>query len=127
MKLTNDFNFNEFQCNDNSAMPIWVQTNIKLLAEELQKLRDELGRPIRINSAYRSPEYNQKVGGAKNSQHLYGKAADIVVKNMNPDEVADAIEFLIEEGKLNIKGLGRYNSFTHVDIRDNKARWDYRK
>jgi len=125
MKLTENFSLKEFECKDGSDTPIWVQNNIRLLSVELQKLRNVLGRPIRITSAYRSPEYNKKIGGVANSQHLYGKAADIQVKNVDPVQVYEIIEDMAEKGELSIGGLGLYDSFVHIDIRDYKARWDY--
>lgn len=47
------------------------------LVEILECLRAIDGRPLRIVSGYRSPSYNRRVGGAKRSQHLYGRAADL--------------------------------------------------
>ena len=70
--------------------------------------------------------YNRQIGGVPTSQHLGGKAADIVIEGVTPDEVADAIDFLIECGLMKEGGLGRYDTFTHYDIRGTKARWDYR-
>lgn len=127
MKLTNNFNLKEFDCKDGSEMPDDVLENVKLLAIQLQKIRDYTNLPITINSAYRSPKYNKKIGGAKNSQHLYGKAADIVIKGMNPLKVYDLLEHLNDTEVIKIGGLGKYNTFTHVDIRDNTARWDKTK
>jgi predicted oxidoreductase len=54
---------------------------------------------------------------------LLGKAADIVVKFKTPDEVANAIKYLISEGKMKQGGLSAYDTFTHYDIRGYKARW----
>lgn len=110
-------------------MPAEVLENIKLLANELQKIRDYFDASVSIISGYRSPEYNDhemKPRGAKYSQHKLGKAADIVVRDFTPDQVADQIERMINEGILKQGGLGRYNTFTHYDIRGEKARWDKR-
>ena len=122
-----NFTVEEFSEEDGTPMPPDVMRNVLRLMAELQVLRDELNTPIVINSGYRSPEHNQSVGGSKNSQHLLGKAADIVAQDVSPDETADTIERLINEGKMQQGGLGRYNTFTHYDIRGNKARWDFRK
>jgi uncharacterized protein YcbK (DUF882 family) len=127
MKLTEHFNREEFECTDGSEMPIEVQLNIAELAVQLEIIRSHFNAPIHINSAYRSPEYNATIpGSSKNSQHILGKAADIVVEGFTPDEVADAIEFLISTGMVKEGGLGRYNSFTHYDIRGTRARWNYK-
>ena len=126
MKLTAHFSKDEFDCTDGSEMPFEVLNNIIEVANNLEVLRAHFGAPITINSAYRSPVYNRSVGGAVNSQHLGGKAADVVIDGVTPDEVADAIDFLIEVGLMKEGGLGRYDTFTHYDIRGTKARWDYR-
>lgn len=127
MKLTKNFSKKEFDSKDGSQMPQDVFVNIQKLANQLQVLRDYLGKPISINSAYRSPSHNKSVGGAKNSQHLYGKASDIKVKGMTPKQVYDAIVRLISQGDMLQGGLGLYNTFVHYDIRGTKARWDFRK
>jgi len=95
------------------------------LAENLEVVRAHFGAPVTINSAYRSPVYNRQIGGVPTSQHLGGKAADIVISEVTPSDVADAIEFLIEVGLMKEGGVGRYDTFTHYDIRGTKARWDY--
>ena len=122
-KLTTNFSLEEFKCKDGSDIPNDVLPNIIELAKNLQVLRDYLGKSITINSGYRSPKYNAKIGGVKNSQHVKGKAADIVVKGMTPKEVALVIEGLIEKGKMKQGGLGIYPNFMHYDIRGVKARW----
>jgi uncharacterized protein YcbK (DUF882 family) len=127
MKLTKNFSIGEFNSKDGSQMPAVVRENIEALAKNLQALREFFGAEISINSGYRSPAHNEAVGGASKSQHLKGIAADIVVEGITPDQVADTIEKLITEGKMKQGGIGRYNSFTHYDIRGEKARWDFRK
>ncbi len=123
MKLTNNFNLSEFKCHDGTDVPEHLLPNVMELAKNLQVLRNHFGKPIHINSAYRTVDYNKKIGGATKSQHLIGKAADIRINGIAPKEVADAIEQLISEGKMKQGGLGRYNSFTHYDIRGVRSRW----
>ena len=125
--MTKNFNLSEFECNDGSKMPLEVYENVIKLANQLQFLRDYTGRPITINSAYRSPEHNAKVGGSKTSQHLLGKAADITIQSLKPAEVFMIIEELIDMGHMLQGGLGLYDTFVHYDIRKSKARWDYTK
>jgi uncharacterized protein YcbK (DUF882 family) len=125
--MTKNFNLSEFECNDGSKMPLEVYENVIKLANQLQFLRDYTGRPISINSAYRSPEHNAKVGGSKTSQHLLGKAADITIQSLKPAEVFMIIEELIDMGHMLQGGLGLYDTFVHYDIRKTKARWDYTK
>ena len=130
MKLTDNFSKSEFNCKCGCEMPNDVLDNIKLLAIQLQTIREYVGQPIKINSAYRCELHNSIIGGVKTSQHILGKASDITINTFTPDEVVDVIEnLLINEmlGSFYIGGLGRYNTFTHLDIRDYKARWDNRK
>ena len=130
MKLTNNFSKSEFDCKSGEDMPLEVLENVKLLAIQLQKIRDYVGKPIRINSAYRNKAYNQAIGGVKTSQHILGKAADITIDTFTPDEVVSIIENMLTNemlGGFYIGGLGSYNSFTHVDIRDKKSRWNFKK
>ena len=127
MKLTDNFDSFEFNCKDGTIVPNELYSNMVELAKNLQVLRDELGKPVRINSAYRTPKYNKKVGGASKSQHLLCKAADIVVAGVTPTEVAETIERLIKEKKMMQGGIGIYNTFTHYDIRGVKARWNFTK
>lgn len=126
-KLTKNFDLKEFNCKDNSETPAELIPNLQELANNLQILRDFLGTSLHINSGYRSPAYNKKIGGAKFSQHLLGKAADISSNKFTPEQIHAAILQLISEGKIHNGGLGIYNSFCHYDIRDTPARWDLRK
>ena len=123
MKITENFRLSEFNCKDGSELPTALLPNVLDLADNLQVLRDYLGVPISINSAYRSLEHNRKIKGSTKSQHLFAKAADIVVESKTPDEVANIIKYLISEGKMVQGGLKAYDTFTHYDIRGYKARW----
>lgn len=113
--LSKNFKESEFACRHCGKLP--SQGMDKRLIETLQKIRDYVCAPITINSGYRCPTHNKNVGGAANSQHLHGMAADFVVKGMAPSEVYKALDPLWDGG------LGRYNSFTHIDTRPNRARW----
>ena len=124
--LTANFSKSEFDCNDGSVMPMDVLVNVQEQAENLQVIRDFVDRSITVNSGHRSPTYNKKIGGAKNSQHLLGNASDIKIKGISPKEVADIIEGLIRIGAIEQGGIGIYSSsgFTHYDRRGTKARWN---
>ena len=123
MQLEDNFSLVEFRCRDGSDVPEDLMDNVCLLAQNLQVLRDHVGKPIRIISGYRSPPYNKKIGGAKRSQHMTAKAADIKVTGMTPAEVKEVIVELIKEGKMHSGGIGLYTSFTHYDVRGRNARW----
>ena len=125
--MTKNFSIEEFDCNDGSKMPINVYHNMVKVANQLQVLRNYIGKPIHINSAYRSQEYNAKIGGVKDSQHIMGRAADITVNGFDPIAVHTTIELLIEKGDMLQGGLGLYNSFVHYDIRGTKTRWNNTK
>ena len=80
--------------------------------DKLQALRDRLGKPLIIRSAYRSPEHNRAVGGATRSKHMDGAAFDIAMSNHDPvafEAAARAVGFL---------GFGFYprSGFIHVDL-----------
>ncbi|SDX72836.1 YcbK family protein [Roseicitreum antarcticum] len=80
--------------------------------DKLQALRDRLGKPLIVRSAYRSPEHNRAVGGATASKHMNGTAFDIAMANHDPvafEAAARAIGFL---------GFGFYprSGFIHVDL-----------
>ena len=122
--MTKNFKIEEFECKGGCEMPCDVYDNIIKLASQLQFLRDYTGRPITINSAYRCPEHNAKIGGSKTSQHLLGKAADITIQSLKPAEVYKLIEELIDMGHMLQGGLGLYDTFVHYDIRKKKARWN---
>lgn len=123
MRLTKNFSKHEFDSKDGAEMPQEVLYNVQKLANQLQVIRDLVAKPIKINSGYRSASHNKRIGGSKNSQHLIGKAADIVIEGMKPIEVYNLIENLISKGEILQGGLSAYPSFTHYDIRGKRARW----
>lgn len=123
MQLTKNFSLEEFQCHDGVCPEGALLENIQELAENLQVLRDHLKKPIQIISGYRHPEYNKKIGGAKQSQHMEARAADIKVAGMAPAEVHAAILKLIKAGEMKQGGLGKYSTFVHYDTRGTAARW----
>ena len=116
--LSENFKVKEFACNDGSDTVLISDELVDLL----QKIRDHFGVAVTINSGYRTSAYNKKVGGATNSQHVKGTAADIVAKGIDPLTVAQYAEYLMP----NSGGIGVYRTFTHVDVRANRSRWDNR-
>lgn len=116
--LAENFKVKEFACNDGSDTVLISDD----LVELLQKIRDHFGVAVTINSGYRTSTYNKKVGGATNSQHVKGTAADIVVKGVDPLTVAQYSEHLMPDSG----GIGVYQTFTHVDVRTSRSRWDNR-
>ena len=106
------FNRSEFACKCGCGQ----DTVDAALIQKLEVVRLRFNKPITITSGNRCVEYNKQIGGAPASQHLLGRAADIVVKGVSPSEVYKHLDSL--EG-----GLGGYDSFTHVDSRHGKVRW----
>ena len=114
-KLSENFNSTEFDCHCGQ----YCSTTLidPQLVEYLQKIRDHFGKPIRINSGYRCSKHNVNVGGASQSYHTKGMAADIYIQGVTPGEVAQYAE------SIGMKGIGVYSTFTHVDTRENKYFW----
>jgi len=106
--LTEHFKASELQCSCCGQLVIDRQ-----LVYGLEVLRRLLGKPIIITSAYRCMAHNAAVGGVPNSQHVLGKAADIQVPGLTPDEVHKVAKWLFT-------GLGLYDNFLHVDVREGK-------
>ena len=123
-QLTKNFRLSEFQSKDGAEMPDEVYENIVRLAEELQIIRDKVKLPIKINSAYRSPEHNRKVGGVYNSQHIFGTAADINIIGLSSSKAYLIIDKLQHSGYILTGGLGLYRTFVHYDIRGRRSRWN---
>ena len=123
MKLTENFSISEFRCKDGTDVPDEYMDNVQELADNLQVLRDHLGKSIRVISGYRSPKYNRKIDGARRSQHLTASGADIKITGLLPVEIKVIILDLIREGKMKEGGIGVYKGFLHYDIRGKKVRW----
>lgn len=116
-KVSTNFKVREFACQDGSD-PVFISAE---LVNVLQKIRTHFGKPITINSGFRTASHNKKVDGSTTtSQHLYGMAADIVVSGVAPKTVAAYVETLMP----NKGGIGIYSGFTHVDVRATKSRWN---
>ena len=90
------------------------------MAVELQKVRTLLGKPIVINSGWRSVQHNTNIGGASSSQHLTGKAADSRCIGVNTYEY---LTYLVRYTNLN--GFGIAKTYVHTDTRDNFTVWIY--
>ena len=114
-KLSSNFTVKEFACK-NGEDTILVAPRLVMV---LQSIRSHFGKAVTITSAYRTPEYNKKVGGADQSQHCYGTAADIKVAGVTPAKVAAYARSIMPDWG----GVGTYSGFTHVDVRETKSDW----
>lgn len=119
--LSPHFSRAEFQCSGcTPEKPCWrncVDTVDAALLTVLERIRGYYGAPVRILSGFRCIERNAIVGGAINSQHLYGRAADIVVDGVPPDELYQFLD------PWHTGGQGGYKTFTHIDTRRDRVRW----
>ena len=121
-QLSPAFKVREFRCRDGSDAIMIDQTLVVLL----QAIREHFGKPVTITSGYRTAAHNTAVGGAKSSQHLLGRAADIQVQDTDPLAVAAYAESLMPGwggvGRYPVKP-GRARGWVHVATRPNKSRW----
>lgn len=115
-KLSSNFTVKEFACKDGSDAVLVAPRLVMVL----QTIRDHFGAAVTINSGYRTPQYNTKVGGVAHSQHCYGTAADIVVEGQKPADVAAYARKIMPDWG----GVGSYSRFTHIDVREEKADWN---
>lgn len=99
-----------------------ITENLIKLAKYLDEVRAYLGdRPMVINSGYRDPITNRRVGGSTASRHMAGDAADFWVKGMDLEDVFVKMKSF-HKGR---GGLAIGNGFCHIDLRGNDARWYY--
>jgi uncharacterized protein YcbK (DUF882 family) len=105
-KVSRNFTLGELASKDGSNIVLLHPA----LILALQTIRDHVGKPIRVNSAFRSPAHNKAIGGASNSLHTLGLAADIVIDGMTPIEVASLAN------DMGLGGIKAYPTFTHIDV-----------
>ena len=115
-KLSENFSVKEFACKGNGCC---TETPIDdQLVKYLQKIRDHFGTTVTIACGHRCEKHNAEVpNAAQRSRHIYGQAADIHVKGVNPIEVAKYAE------SIGVKGIGHYDTFVHIDTRTTKSFW----
>ena len=114
-QLSAHFKVREFACGDGSDAVLVAPRLVMVL----ETIRSHFGTAVMINSGYRTPQYNKQVGGAAHSQHCYGMAADVTVRGHAPAEVAAFARTLMPDWG----GVGVYDSFCHIDVREAKADW----
>lgn len=116
VRLSQNFTVKEFRCHDGSDEVLVDPALVRLL----QKIRDKFGA-VNITSAYRTPAWNKRVGGATGGYHVKGMAADIVIRGVSPIDVA------LYAQSIGAGGVGLYlypgGMFVHVDCRPGTSRW----
>lgn len=122
-KLSEHFDLSEFVRNDreDEGVPDVVLHHLmELCVNVLEPLRAKLGKPIEVTSGYRSPAHNARIGGAKNSLHTTGMAADLAV-----GDIAEQVKVAAILSKIPaVGGIGLYEvkGIVHVDIRPHAGR-----
>ena len=121
-RLAPDFKVRELRCRDGTDTVMADE----VLTVVLQCIREHFGKAVTITSGYRTAAHNAAVGGAKSSQHLLGRAADIRVEGVSVEDVAAYAESLMPDwggvGRYPVKA-GRAAGWVHVDTRAAKSRW----
>lgn len=116
-QLSAHFKVREFACGDGSDAVLVAPRLVMVL----ETIRTHFGTAVRINSGYRTPQYNAKVGGVAHSQHCYGTAADITVRGQAPATVAAFARQIMPDWG----GVGVYarKGSTHIDVREKRSDW----
>lgn len=102
---------------DNTAPPDVVK-NLKRVAEMLEQVRTRVGAPIRVSSGYRAPALNKAVGGAANSMHALGLAADISTSALSPK----ALAWMIFQSEIVFDQLIYEGTWVHIGLQNGKPR-----
>jgi len=101
----------------NNAPNPEVTKNLEKLCEVLEKIRGLVGQPITVSSGYRSPELNKIIGGAKDSAHTKGLAADITTNALTPK----ALALLIKSSDIKYDQLIYEGTWVHIAIDKDSA------
>lgn len=129
MMLTEHFSDVEFLCHDGTPVPSGLQENLNELAHLCQAIRNVIGSRLRVVSGYRTPKWNRRVKGARDSAHVTAEAADLRLYDGTAAQLHDAILGAFERGKgpttnpddllitARLGGLGIYPGWVHVDTR----------
>ena len=128
-RLSPHFTVEEFDCHDGSKVMKRDYNGLEFLCRTyLEPMRKKYGR-VTVNSGYRTKAYNARIGGASKSYHVYtihdgnDQAADITCARGNPTQWASTLNWLRKNKRGGRGGLGVYNNFCHIDLRDYKADW----
>ncbi len=111
----------ELACKDDARTPYpeqWMDTRAVVLAREFETIRAAVGRPILILSAYRTEAHNRKIGGARDSQHVQGRALDLrAPTGWTLERFYGVIRGIAMTKDSKLFGLGLYGVFVHIDVR----------
>ena len=121
MNITPNFTLDELTASESAERNGWDNTPIDAELENLKRLADMLeqvkvvlgGKPIMINSAFRSKKVNDAVGSKDTSQHRLGCAADLRVPGMTPDEV---VRKIVASGISFDQVIREFDRWTHISV-----------
>ena len=123
----------ELACSDGTPYPSkWHKTRLIQLVNVFEDFRKTLGeQPLRIASAYRTPSWNRKCGGVQQSQHIQGRAIDILrPKHINNKSFREKAK-VFAKNNPRVGGLGWYRWGVHIDVRPRRknrlAFWNFVK
>jgi len=127
IQLSPNFKVKEFACRDGSQ-DIMIHDGLVIL---LQRIHDFFNRPVHVTSGYRTVAYNTEKGGARNSYHCRGMAADIDVGGGSSILVSPKLVAMYAQA-TGVLGIGCYiyangQSWTHVDTRGTRSFWTQAK
>lgn len=137
MKLSKDFELSDFSKSltgqaaniDNSVPDIYIPNIQALVTNLLQPIGDAFGKPPRITSGYRCPAINKIIGGAPESQHIRGEAADIVMAGVTCRELATFIKDHLNFDQLiwEYYNQAEIKQWVHVSYSSGCNRFDIKK
>lgn len=119
-KASEHFTWAEMACHDGTDVPVELEGNAVRLCGLLETIRKLFGGPLVLLSAYRTPRYNRKVGGATLSQHMKATAGDIRPIDVREVERLAAIVRANIPALPGLGGWGVYPQWIHVDVRDHR-------
>jgi uncharacterized protein YcbK (DUF882 family) len=118
MKVSENFKRSEFACKKGCGFDV---VDIELV-DVLEVVRDYFDAPVIVTSSNRCADCNREAGGSPQSAHLYGLAADIVVKGYHAHTVADWLALVY----VDRYGIGKYDTHTHIDVKPGAPRrWGF--
>lgn len=124
------FTIKEFKCKcGNCEMPANMPP--QKLIDLLENIREHFNKPLIINSGYRCPTHNKKIGGASKSRHIVGDAVDFIIKDVRTKDVMKYVISKYDKEPfgiaISVNTSSEYKGFIHLDVRGYRARWGYNK
>lgn len=133
-RLVKNFSLSEMENNEaKEDIKLIITPEVVEFAQMVQELRDWYGRPMKVNSWFRTEFYNKQIGGAPKSIHLDGRAVDIAISNpVQQNKIRSQWEWICSKHNK-IGGINYYDTFIHIDNYEDKfghkafVKRDYRK